>query len=80
MRRQGLPHLLGRGNQGAPGPTRYPDAFARYNTVHAHPSARTLARLGAARLAAGDGQDPALVELAYLRPPDAEANWATRHS
>ena len=60
------------------GTARYAAEFTTLRCVHAHPAVRELAGLGAAKLRAGGGVDAGLVELSYLRPPDAEVNWATR--
>jgi tRNA threonylcarbamoyladenosine biosynthesis protein TsaB len=37
-----------------------------------HPRGGVIARLGAARLAAGEGANPGALEPVYVRPPDAE--------
>ena len=56
------------------GPDRHLDAFASLPTVSAHPSVAAIAHLAAGRY----GIDAGLVEVSYLRAPDAEINWAKR--
>lgn len=54
----------------------YPDALGGRGIVRAfathHPRGGLVARLGAERLARGNGDDPGTLEPAYVRPPEAE--------
>jgi tRNA threonylcarbamoyladenosine biosynthesis protein TsaB len=54
----------------------YPDALGRHTIVRPfathHPRGGVIARLGAARVAAGEGANPGSLEPTYVRAPDAE--------
>ncbi|MGI8755516.1 MAG: tRNA (adenosine(37)-N6)-threonylcarbamoyltransferase complex dimerization subunit type 1 TsaB [Acidimicrobiales bacterium] len=66
------------------GAIRYADRFADLSEVevaggdHAFPSARSLVQLAHAQALREEWVRPHEVELAYLRKPDAEINWAVR--
>jgi tRNA threonylcarbamoyladenosine biosynthesis protein TsaB len=68
------------------GAIRYQDMFSGLSKVElagrdlAYPSARSLVELAHARALREEWVNPWELEPLYLRPPDAEINWATRDS
>ncbi len=60
--------------------SRLPAVIVRAALETRHPTPASLLRLGLARLAEGDKDDPLSTEPLYLRPSAAEQQWLGRHS
>ena len=54
------------------------DGFHCEFADEAHPSAGPLVQLAHAKALREEWEQPADIRALYLRPPDADINWATR--
>jgi tRNA threonylcarbamoyladenosine biosynthesis protein TsaB len=60
--------------------SRLPSSCRTVDSIHWDSSAQALLRLGQARHAHGEYDDPYALEPLYLRPSAAEEQWTRRHS